>query len=97
MASLYRRGSTQARLYSGTALYRHGSTGMALYRQGSTVMALVAGTALQAWLNRQCSTVYKQGPTGAALQARVYTGTALHRHGSTGAVLQVTSAANRLK
>ena len=72
--ALYRRGSTQARLYSGLALYKHGFTGMALYRQGSTGMAL-KGTTLQA---RR----YRHGHTGTALQAR------LCRRGSTGRALQ---------
>ena len=70
----YRRGSTQARLYSGLALSKHGFTGVALYRQGSAAMAL-KGTTLQPRL-------YRQGPPETALQAR------LCRCGFAGAILQ---------
>ncbi len=57
MASLYRCSSTQPRLYSGPAQFRHGFTGMALYTQGPTGMALVSRKALQACLST-CGSVF---------------------------------------
>ena len=87
MARLDRHGFTlQARLDTGTALFRHSSIQARLHRHGSIQARLyrhgstgIAGMALQAWL-------YRHGLTGAALQAR--TGRALQawlcRHGSAG-------------